>query len=167
MVATTLFVAAGAMAQNQDCAFFFPNQEGEQITRNCYTADGKLTNILVYRVDQAYDYPSGMEVVANYTFTDASGKTLNSGQMVARCNDGNFSMSMGDVATFPTALNMMNADVYMMGDLMNYPNAFSDPRVRETMMSLMTALCVFIKKAIKITAPKFLSSTGNLLLPKR
>lgn len=38
MVATTLFVAAGAMAQNQDCAFFFPNQEGEQITRNCYTA---------------------------------------------------------------------------------------------------------------------------------
>ena len=127
MVATTLFVAAGAMAQNQDCAFFFPNQEGEQITRNCYTADGKLTNILVYRVDQAYDYPSGMEVVANYTFTDASGKTLNSGQMVARCNDGNFSMSMGDVATFPTALNMMNADVYMMGDLMNYPNAFSDP----------------------------------------
>lgn len=127
MVATTLFVAAGAMAQNQDCAFFFPNQEGEQITRNCYTANGKLTNILVYKVDQAYDYPSGMEVVANYTFTDASGKTLNSGQMVARCNDGNFSMSMGDVATFPTALNMMNADVYMMGDLMNYPNAFSDP----------------------------------------
>ena len=116
MVAATLLVTAGAMAQNQDCAFFFPNQEGEQITRNCYTADGKLTNILVYRVDQAYEYPSGMEVVANYTFADAAGKTLNSGQMVARCSDGNFSMSMGDVATFPTALNMMNADVYMMGD---------------------------------------------------
>lgn len=127
MVAATLLVTAGAMAQNQDCAFFFPNQEGEQITRNCYTADGKLTNILVYRVDQAYEYPSGMEVVANYTFTDATGKTLNSGQMVARCSDGNFSMSMGDVATFPTALNMMNADVYMMGDLMNYPDAFSNP----------------------------------------
>ena len=46
MVAATLLVTAGAMAQNQDCAFFFPNQEGEQITRNCYTADGKLTNIL-------------------------------------------------------------------------------------------------------------------------
>lgn len=44
-----------------------------------------------------------MEVVANYTFADAAGKTLNSGQMVARCSDGNFSMSMGDVATFPTA----------------------------------------------------------------
>ena len=127
MVAATLLVTAGAMAQNQDCAFFFPNQEGEQITRNCYTADGKLTNILVYRVDQAYEYPSGMEVVANYTFADAAGKTLNSGQMVARCSDGNFSMSMGDVATFPTALNMMNADVYMMGDLMNYPDAFSNP----------------------------------------
>lgn len=68
-----------------------------------------------------------MEVVANYTFADAAGKTLNSGQMVARCSDGNFSMSMGDVATFPTALNMMNADVYMMGDLMNYPDAFSNP----------------------------------------
>lgn len=90
MVAATLLVTAGAMAQNQDCAFFFPNQEGEQITRNCYTADGKLTNILVYRVDQAYEYPSGMEVVANYTFTDATGKTLNSGQMVARCSDGIF-----------------------------------------------------------------------------
>ena len=32
MVTATLLVTAGAMAQNQDCAFFFPNQEGEQIT---------------------------------------------------------------------------------------------------------------------------------------
>lgn len=122
----TLFVATGAMAQ-QNCAFFFPNQQGEQITRNCYDAQGKLTNILVYRVDQTYDYPSGLEVIANYTFADAAGKTLTSGQMVARCNDDNFSMSMGDIATFPIALNMMSADVFMMGDLMNYPSVFSDP----------------------------------------
>lgn len=119
------FLATTAMAQ--DCTFFFPNQEGQQVTRNCYTADGTLTNILVYRVDQVYDYPSGQEVIANYTFSDAMGKLLNSGQMTARCNDGDFSMSMGHLASFPEAINMMNADVFMMGDLMNYPNTFSDP----------------------------------------
>lgn len=121
---TTLFVATGAMAQ-QDCAFFFPNQQGEQITRNCYDAKGNLTNVLVYEVNQTYDYPSGPEVVASYTFSNAMGKTLTSGQMVARCTDGDFAMSMTDVTTFPLAMNMMTADVYMMGDLMNYPNTFS------------------------------------------
>lgn len=121
----TLFVTGGALAQ--DCTFFFPNQEGKQITRNCYTASNQLTNILVYRVDQVYNYPAGMEVVANYTFADAAGKPLNSGNMVARCVDGDFSMSMGGITAFPEAINMMNADVYMMGDLMNYPNAFANP----------------------------------------
>lgn len=126
ILSAALFVATGAMAQ-QDCAFFFPNQEGEQITRNCYNAQGQLTNILVYRVDQAYDYPSGMEVVATYTFTNAAGEALNSGQMVARCNNGNFVMSMGHAVSYPVALSMVNADVFMMGDLMNYPDAFADP----------------------------------------
>lgn len=126
ILTATLCVATGAMAQ-QDCAFFFPNQEGEQITRNCYDAQGKLTNILVYRVDQAYSYPSGMEVVANYTFTNPTGQALTSGQMVARCSNGNFTMSMGHVATYPDALSMVNADVFMMGDLMNYPDAFANP----------------------------------------
>lgn len=126
ILTATLFVATGAMAQ-QDCAFFFPNQEGEQITRNCYDANGNLTNIIVYRVDQAYDYPSGMEVVANYTFTNAAGQTLTSGQMAARCNNGNFVMSMGDLPTYSLAMQMINADVFMMGDLMNYPDAFSNP----------------------------------------
>lgn len=115
-----------AIAQ-ESCAFFFPNQEGEQLTRNSYTADGKLMNILVYRVDQVYNYPSGMEVIASYTFSNATGKALNSGQMLARCSDGNFSMSMSGAMPFPVAMDMLNADVYMMGDLMNYPNAMSNP----------------------------------------
>ena len=67
-----------AMAQ-ENCTFFFPNQEGEQVTRNCYAANGKLLNILVYCVDQVYSYPSGTEVIANYTFSNAAGKTINSG----------------------------------------------------------------------------------------
>lgn len=118
--------SVNAIAQ-ESCTFFFPNQEGEQLTRNCYTADGKLMNILVYRVDQVYDYPSGMEVIANYTFSDATGKALNSGQMVARCNDGDFSMSMSGAMSFPIAMDMLSTDIYMIGDLMNYPNAMSNP----------------------------------------
>ena len=125
ILGATLFVATGAMAQ-QDCAFFFPNQEGEQITRNYYDANGNLANIIVYHVDQAYDYPSGMEVVATYTFANATGQTLTSGQMVARCNNGNFAMSMGHIPSYSLALNMISADVFMMGDLMNYPDAFSN-----------------------------------------
>lgn len=119
-------VTTSVMAQD-DCTFFFPNQQGQQVTRNCYTADGKLTNILIYRVDQVFNYPSGLEVIANFTFSDAAGKPLHSGDMVARCNDGDFSISMSGAMSFPVALNMMNSDVYMVGDLMNYPNAMSDP----------------------------------------
>ena len=121
-----LLITTSAIAQN-DCTFFFPNQQNEQLTRNCYTANGKLLNILVYRVDQVFNYPSGMEVLANYTFTNASGQVLHSGNMVARCNDGDFSMSMSGAMSFPVAMDMLNSDIYMMGDLMNYPNALSDP----------------------------------------
>ena len=121
-----MLIATSAVAQ-ENCTFFFPNQEGQQVTRNCYTANGKLSSILVYRVDQVYDYPSGTEAIASYTFSNAAGKLINSGQMVARCNDGDFSMSMNGAATFPAAMDMMNTDVYMIGDLMNYPDAMSDP----------------------------------------
>ena len=121
-----MLIATSAVAQ-ESCTFFFPNQEGQQVTRNCYTANGKLSGILVYRVDQVYDYPSGTEAIAGYTFSNAAGKLINSGQMVARCNDGDFSMSMNGATTFPAAMDMMNTDVYMIGDLMNYPDAMSDP----------------------------------------
>lgn len=118
--------ATGAMAQD-DCSFFFLNQEGQQMTRNCYNANGQLTNVLNYLVDKVYQYEPGEEVIANYKFTDANGKLLNSGQMVARCSNGDFSMSMGHVASFPDAMSMLNSDMFMMGDLMNYPDAMSDP----------------------------------------
>lgn len=61
----------------------------------------------------------------------------------------------------------MNADVYMMGDLMNYPNAFSDPMNPGDDDEFDDGTLRLYQKAIKITAPKFLSSTGNLLLLKR
>ncbi len=109
----------------QDCNFFFANEEGKVLTRTGYKADGTVSSLLIYRVDHVYDYPSGMEVDAHFSFSKPSGKVINSGQMVARCDDGNFTMNMNHILTFPDALNMKNADLYMMGDLMSYPDAFS------------------------------------------
>lgn len=86
--------------------------------------------------------------------------------MVARCSDGNFSMSMGDVATFPTALNMMNADVYMMGDLMNYPDAFSNPMNPGDDDEFDDGTLRLYQKEIKTTGLKSPFSTENLLLQK-
>ena len=34
-----MLIATSAVAQ-ENCTFFFPNQEGQQVTRNCYTANG-------------------------------------------------------------------------------------------------------------------------------
>ena len=39
-----MLIATSAVAQ-ENCTFFFPNQEGQQVTRNCYTANGKLSSI--------------------------------------------------------------------------------------------------------------------------
>ncbi len=117
--------AESAMAQ--ECTFFFANEEGKVLTRTGYTADGKLSSTLLYRVQKVYDYPSGTEVDANFTYSKADGTLINSGQMVARCQDGNFSMNMNHILSFPVAVTMKNADIYFMGDLMSYPDAFSDP----------------------------------------
>ncbi len=111
----------------QDCNFFFANEEGKVLTRTGYKADGTASSILLYRVDKVYDYPSGMEVDAHFSYSKPTGKVLNSGKMVARCDNGTFSMNMSHILSYPDALNMKNADLYMMGDLMSYPDAFSAP----------------------------------------
>ncbi len=120
-------LALGAeTAMAQECNFYFANEVGKVLTRTGYKADGTISSTLIYRVDNVYDYPSGMEVDAHFSYSKPNGKVLNSGQMVARCNDGNFTMSMNHILTFPDALTMKNAEIYVMGDLMSYPDTFSD-----------------------------------------
>lgn len=77
--------------------------------------------------------------------------------MVARCNDGDFSMSMNGATTFPAAMDMMNTDVYMIGDLMNYPDAMSDPTDPTMTMILTTLPYACIRKETKTIAQKLLS----------
>jgi len=109
----------------QDCTFYFPMDKGQQVVRNCYDAQGTLTNVFTITVENSYDYPSGYEVIADYTYSDASNQTLTSGQMVACCDDENFYLDMKNRIPFTNALNMMDADVLLVSNLMPYPNAFT------------------------------------------
>lgn len=129
MKAKVLFMAlaslftAGAMAQ--DCTFFFPQTKGTQLVRRGYDANKNLQNVMVYEVVDVQNTPSGELVTANYKYTDKSGKVVTTGSMQASCENGEFFMDMKEVASFPTAVSMMNTDVVVVGDFMNYPNTFS------------------------------------------
>ncbi len=121
-----MLTLAAETVMAQECNFFFANEEGKVLIRTGYKPDGTLSSTLTYRVDHVYDYPSGTEVDAHFSYNKANGELINSGQMVARCNDGNFSMSMNHIMSFPDAMTMKNAEIYVMGDLMSYPDRFSD-----------------------------------------
>lgn len=122
-VALVSLFATGAMAQ--DCTFFFPQTEGAQLVRKGYDAKGNLQNVMTYKVSEVENSVNGMEVEADYVYTDASGNVLSKGDMDASCRDGEFFMDMKDLVSFPTAVSTMNAAVDVSGDFMNYPDAFA------------------------------------------
>lgn len=115
--------AAGAMAQ--DCTFFFPQTEGTKMVRKGYDAKGNLKNVMTYKVDKVQSMPSGTEVDAAYVFADANGNPIVKGELECSCQDGEFFMNMGDLVSYPTAVSMIDDDVAVTGDFMNYPNAFA------------------------------------------
>lgn len=115
--------AAGAMAQ--DCTFFFPQQEGTQLVRKGYDATGHLKNVMTYKVDKVETMPSGTEVEAAYVYADANGNPIVQGELECSCQNGEFFMDMGDLVSYPAAISMIDTDVAVTGDFMNYPNAFT------------------------------------------
>lgn len=122
VVLVSLF-AAGAMAQ--DCTFFFPQTKGSQLVRKGYDAKGNLQNVMTYIVDEVENTANGMEVEADYVYTDASGNVISKGDLDASCQDGEFFIEMKDLVSFPNAISMANADVDITSDFMNYPDAFA------------------------------------------
>lgn len=123
VVMISLF-SVGVMAQ--DCTFFFPQTQGTQLVRRGYDANGKLQNVMTYKVDEVENIPSGMEVEADYVYTDAAGTVISKGDIEASCQNGEFFMDMKDILSYPAAVSMINQDVEISGDFMNYPDASSD-----------------------------------------
>lgn len=127
-----------AYAQD-DCQFFFPKHEGEVVTRGCYNAKGVLQNTIVYKVNHVLTYPSGDEADVSYSFNTASGETIYTGKMVARCVGGEFTVSMEGNISFPIAMQMLNANISLAGDMMNYLKAETPPNKSNTISNFKDA----------------------------
>lgn len=123
-IALVSLLAGSAMAQ--DCTFFFPQKEGTQLIRRGYDAKGNLRNVMISKVDKVTTLPEGTEVEADFVYTDAAGNEISKGELECSCQNGEFYMDMKDVVSFPTALSLINSDVVITSDFMNYPNTFSD-----------------------------------------
>lgn len=126
ILSITLISLFSVSVMGQDCTFFFPQTKGAQLVRKGYTAKGNLQNVTTYTVDEVDNLPSGMEVEADYVYTDAVGKVLSKGDIEVSCQNGEFFMDMKDLASFSTAVSAANDDIAVAGDFMNYPDAFSN-----------------------------------------
>lgn len=118
----SLFVGA-TMAQ--DCTFFFPQTKGTQLIKKGYDAKGNLKSVLTYTVDEVETIPSGMEVEADYVFTDSQGKVIDKGDLEAFCQNGEFFIDMKEVLNNPTFVSTVNADLAVTEEVINYPNVSS------------------------------------------
>lgn len=121
--AALISLFAGA-AMAQDCTFFFPQTEGTQLVRKGYDGQGNLKNIMTYKIDEVKNIPSGTEVEADYVYTDAQGRQITRGELECTCQNGEFFMDMSDLVSYPTAVSMIDDDIVITSDFMNYPNAF-------------------------------------------
>lgn len=121
-VALISLLSAAAMAQ--DCTFFFPQTEGTKLVRKGYDANGNLKNVMTYIVDEVENIPSGTQVEAEYVYTDAQGRQITRGELECTCQNGEFFMDMSDLVSYPAAMSMIDEDIAVTSDFMNYPNAF-------------------------------------------
>lgn len=124
LIAALISLAAGSVAA-QDCTFFFPQTEGTAWVRKGYDGKGNLQSVMTYKIDDVENLPSGMEVEADYVYTDASGKVVNKGDVKAYCQNGEFFMDSQETLSSPGVVSGMNPNVDMTESFINYPDPYA------------------------------------------
>lgn len=114
------FFVVGAMAQ--DCTFFFPQTKGTQMIKKGYDAQGNLQSVMTYVVDDVDDIPSGLQVEANYVFSDNKGTVVDRGDVDAFCQDGEFFIEMKEILNTPSFVTSVNSDMVAESQVINYPS---------------------------------------------
>ncbi len=113
-------------AQNDGCMQFFPDKEGTVMISKSYDASNKLLSTMTYRINKVYNYSSGEEILIGFTMTDGNNKAIDQGTITARCDDGTFYLTMSNRALTPDVIKMLGSDTELVGDFLDYPDAFSD-----------------------------------------
>lgn len=109
----------------QDCTFFFPQTKGSAWVRKGYDAKGNLQTVMNYKVDDVENIPSGMEVEADYVYTDAAGKIINKGDVKAYCQNGEFFLDSQETLSSPGMVSGLNENMDITESFINYPNPYS------------------------------------------
>lgn len=125
MGALALLFSAGVMAQ--DCTFFFPQTQGTQLVKKGYDAKGNLQSVMTYTVDEVEGTASGLEVEADYVFSDPSGAVYDRGDLEAFCQNGEFFIQMKELLSNPTFVTSVQSDLAATESLINYPNVSNAP----------------------------------------
>jgi len=129
-----LFLACGlissaVMVAQDDCMTLFPNNPGAVIVNKTYDAGDNLISSMVYRVATAYDYPSGTDMMINFTMTDKNGVAIDEGKLNANCMDGAFQLKMTNMGMTSEIMSNLTTDTELVGDFLDYPNPFDDSYV--------------------------------------
>lgn len=109
----------------QDCTFFFPQAKGATWVRKGYDAKGNLQSVMNYKVDDVETLPSGMEVEADYVYTNAAGMVVNKGDVKAYCQNGEFFLDSQETLSSPDLLSDMNTNMDLTESFINYPDPSS------------------------------------------
>ncbi|RHJ84816.1 hypothetical protein [Parabacteroides sp. AM08-6] len=125
LASLALLFTAGAMAQ--DCTFFFPQTQGAQLVKKGYDGKGNLIGVMTYTVDEVGNTPTGIEVEADYIFTNKAGTVIDKGDLDAYCQNGEFFMDMKEVLSNPSFVSDMQSDIAVVDDVINYPSVANSP----------------------------------------
>ena len=77
---------------------------------------------MTYVVDEVESKQSGLEVEADYVFTNNSGTVVDKGELEAFCQDGEFFMDMKEVLSNPSFVSTTNTAVAATDAVINYPS---------------------------------------------
>ena len=122
---TALISLFAGTVMAQDCTFFFPQAEGTVWVRKGYDAKGNLQTVMSYKVDDVETLPTGMEVEADYVYTNPSGTVVNKGDVKAYCQNGEFFMDSQETLSSPGLVSEMSTNVDLTENFINYPNPYA------------------------------------------
>lgn len=116
-------LATSSMLVAQDnCMQFFPNNPGTVLISKTFDAQNNLLSTMTYHVNKVSDYASGSNTEIAFALSDMNGKTIDSGNLEAYCNDGNFYMKMMNRSMTPEVMKSFTTNTEIVGDFLDYPD---------------------------------------------
>ncbi len=129
---TVLFVVLVSVTRtySQDCSLFYPETENAKLTYTQYSAKDKVTGSSVQQITGIRKGPASVEADISVENFDDKGKSLGSGKLTAKCENGIYFIDMKNYLNQESMESFEDMEIKIEGGSLELP---SNPKAGEVL----------------------------------